>query len=124
MRLTGDWEGWTDFFLDGVATIADEAVASAREIFALVSRDRSRVLAQETAFVSSVRLFERLPEHPILTVALAMKLLEASKPTAARAVEKLAEAGVLVEVTGKKRDRSFVYQEYLDKLSVGTELER
>ncbi len=30
VRVDGDWEGWLDFFLDGVATIADEAVASAR----------------------------------------------------------------------------------------------
>jgi len=34
VRVEGDWEGWLDFFLDGVATIADEAVASARELFA------------------------------------------------------------------------------------------
>src|SRR5258708_5886274 len=27
VRVNGDWEGWTDFFLEGVATIADEAVA-------------------------------------------------------------------------------------------------
>jgi Fic family protein len=26
VRVDGDWEGWLDFFLDGVATIADEAV--------------------------------------------------------------------------------------------------
>ena len=35
----------------------------------------------------------------------------------------LVEAGVLVETTGKKRDRSFVYQRYLDRLRVGTDLE-
>ncbi|HEY5960893.1 MAG TPA: hypothetical protein VIV60_30265, partial [Polyangiaceae bacterium] len=33
-------------------------------------------------------------------------------------------AGVLVESTGKKRDRSFVYRAYLDRLKVGTELGR
>jgi Fic family protein len=27
VRKSGDWEAWTDFFLEGVATIADEAVA-------------------------------------------------------------------------------------------------
>ena len=32
-------------------------------------------------------------------------------------------AGVLVETTGKKRDRSFVYRSYLDRLRVGTELD-
>ena len=45
-RFNGDWEGWLDFFLDGVATIADEAVASGRDLFALVAADRSRVLAR------------------------------------------------------------------------------
>jgi Fic family protein len=40
VRVDGDWEGWTDFFLAGVATIADEGVASARDLFALVTADR------------------------------------------------------------------------------------
>lgn len=30
---------------------------------------------------------------------------------------------VLVETTGKKRDRSFVYRSYVDRLRVGTELD-
>ena len=42
VRTEGDWEGWIDFFLDGVATIAGEAIESARELFALVAADRSR----------------------------------------------------------------------------------
>jgi hypothetical protein len=42
--------------------------------------------------------------------------VEASKPAATGAIEVLAEAGVLVKVTGRKRDRSFVYQAYLDQL--------
>jgi Fic family protein len=103
VRLEGDWEGWTDFFLDVVATIADEAVASARELFNLVSVDRAQLLGAESASVSALRLFEQLPRHPIVTVASAMKLIEASKPTATRAIEALAEVGVLVETTGKKR---------------------
>jgi Fic family protein len=124
VRTDGDWEGWTDFFLDGVATIAEEAVTSARELFAVVTADRGRVLAQDTTSVSAVRLFELLPSHPIITVATAMKLIETSKPTATRAIETLAAAGILVETTGKKRDRSFAYQAYIDRLRIGTELER
>ena len=123
VRIEGDWEGWTDFFLDAVATIADEAVTSARELFAVVTSDRARVLAQDTTSVSAARLFELLPNHPIITVATAMTLIETSKPTATRAVETLITAGVLVETTGKKRDRSFAYQTYVDRLRIGTELE-
>lgn len=124
VRVDGDWEGWLDFFLDGVAMIADEAVGSARELFALVAEDRTRVLAHEGTSVMSLRLFELLPRHPVLTVASVMKLLETTKPTAGRAIEHLVVAGLLVETTGKKRDRSFGYHGYLDRLRVGTELEQ
>jgi Fic family protein len=82
------------------------------------------VLAQDTTSVSAIRLFERLPDHPMITVASAIKLLDTTKPTATRAIETLSQAGVLVEVTGKKRDRSFAYAAYLDLLRVDTELER
>jgi hypothetical protein len=112
-----------DFFLDGVATIADEAVTSARELFALIAADRARVLAHEGMSVVALRLFELLPRHPIVSVASVMSLVETTKPTAGRAVEVLVAAGVLVEATGKKRDRSFVYRAYLDRLKVGTELD-
>ena len=124
VRTEGDLEGWTDFFLEAVATIADEAVASVRELFGVVTADRVRVLAQDTTSVSAARLFELLPKHPIVTVAAAMKLIETSKPTATRAVETLVAAGILVETTGRKRDRSFAYQAYIDQLRIGTELER
>ncbi|MCL4822254.1 MAG: Fic family protein [Vicinamibacteria bacterium] len=122
VRSDGDWEGWLDFFLDGVATIADEAVDSARELFALVAADRARVLAHEGTSVSTLRLFELLPRHPITTVAAVTSLLATTKPTAGRAIESLVDAGVLVETSGRKRDRSFVYQGYLDRLRKGTDL--
>ena len=47
VRIEGDWEGWIDFFLQGVAAISDEAVGSARELFSLVHGDRVRLLAVE-----------------------------------------------------------------------------
>lgn len=122
VRTEGDWEAWLDFFLDGIATIADEAVASARDLFALVAHDRERVLAQQGMSLVGVKLFELLTHHPMVTVASVMKLLETTKPTAGRAIELLVSAGVLVETTGKKRDRSFIYRSYLERLRVGTEL--
>ncbi len=56
-----------------------------------------------------------------MTVASVMKLVETTKPTAGRAIELLVATNILVETTGKKRDRSFVYQGYFDRLRVGTQ---
>lgn len=123
VRTSGDWEGWLEFFLEAVATIADEAVASARELFTLVGQDRARVLAAEGMSMPGLRLFEVLPRHPLITISAAMKLVATTKPTASRAIDLLVHAGVLVETTGKKRDRAFVYQRYLERLRVGTELD-
>ena len=121
VRGDGDWEGWLDFFLDGVATTADEAVATARSLSELVAEDRARVLGSKSSTLAAIRLFEQLPEHPLITVAKACKLLGASKPTAGRAVEALEQAGVLAETSGRRRDRLFAYQRYVDLLREGTE---
>ncbi len=120
----GDWEGWLDFFLDGVATISDEAVASACDLYGLVSADRTRLLAAQTVSVPALRLFEQLPLQPIVTVASAMKIVDATKPTTTRAIEILRAIGILAETTSRKRDRSFAYRAHLERLQAGTELER
>jgi Fic family protein len=124
VRTDGDWEGWTTFFLEAVATIAEEATAAARDIFGIVNRDRQRVLDAKTGTVMAARLFEMLPEHPIVTIAKVTRLLDTTKPTASKAVMALVDAGVLVETTGRKRDRTFCYSAYLDLLRIGTELEQ
>ena len=123
VRTEGDFEGWLAFFLEGVAVIADEAVATTRDLFALVTADRAKVPTAPPISVMAARLFELLPEHPIATIASAVELLDRTKPTATKGVSALIDAGVLVETSGR-RDRTFGYAAYLDRLAAGTELER
>jgi Fic family protein len=123
VRLEGDWEGWIRFFLEGVASIAKEATDTARDLFALVSADRARALAAPASSVMAVRLFEALGQHPIVTIARVTELLETTKPTATKAVNTLLDAGILTETSGRRRDRTYSYSAYLDRLRVGTELE-
>ncbi len=124
VRLQGDWEGWLEFFLEGVAVTADDAVDAVRKLAALMAADRERVLADAGSSIFSLRLFERLQRQPIVTVAAVMKLLDTTKPTAGRAVDALVDAGVLIETTGRRRDRAWAYRRYLDQLCEGTELDR
>lgn len=121
VRTNGDWEGWLDFFLDGVAVTADEAAATACSLSALVGDDRVRTLRSKSMTIGAIRLFEHLPQHPFVTVAAACELLSASKPTTGRAVEALERAGVLAEISGRRRDRLFAYQRYVDLLRTETE---
>lgn len=117
----GDWEPWIAFFLDGVTTVAGEAVRTAQDLFKLVSEDRSRALSANNSSVMCLRLLELLPSQPILTAAQAMTALDTTKPTAQKAIEILQSLGILVETTGRKRDRTYRYERYLKLL--GTEEE-
>jgi Fic family protein len=123
VRVDGDWESWIRFFLESVASIAKEATDTARDLSALVSADRARTLAAPSSSVMAVRLFEALGQHPIVTIARVTELLEITKPTATKAVNTLVDAGILTETSGRRRDRTYSYAAYLDRLRVGTELE-
>jgi len=122
VRTAGDWEGWTAFFLSCVQESADNAVDTARRIFTLMGKDRQTVAHHISATVCAIRLLDQLVEHPLVTMPMAMKLLKTTKPTASKAIDTLCQAGVLHEITGKRRDRIYAYQAYLKMLAEDTEV--
>ena len=124
VRSAGDWEGWIQFFLECVREAADDGVRVARELHALVRRDRGRVLAHERSTVTAIRLIERLPSRPVVTVAAASDLLGLTAPPTRKAVALLESLGVLREITGKRRGRAYAYHEYLRILTDDVPLRR
>lgn len=122
VRDDGDWEGWLDFFLDGVTTIANEAVTTTRDLFSMIAADRRRLIHQADVNLLAVQLFESLPSRPIISAPWVVEAFSTTKPTAGRAIEALEAAGILVETSGRKRDRVYAYEAYLDRLRTGTEL--
>ena len=124
VRSAGDWEGWTQFFLECVREAADDGVRVARKLHTLVGRDRGRVLAHERSTVTAIRLIERLPSRPVVTVAAASDLLGLTAPPTRKAVGLLESLGVLREITGKRRGRAYSYDEYLRILTDDEPLRR
>jgi Fic family protein len=120
VRADGDWEGWIGFFLEGICSSSEEAIQTSQELFRLFDRDRKRLLSSPKVVVPSIRLFEELPGHPVLTINQVVKLLKTTKPTAAKAVDVLMKNGILEETTGAKRNRMFGYKKYLEVLKTET----
>jgi len=120
VRTEGDWEGWTEFYLECVRESAQNGVSAAKRLFDLLGKDRRTVANHKATTVTAVRLFDLLPEHPIITLLRAMKLLKTTKPTAGKAIDALCKAGVLRETTGKQRDRVYAYDAYLKVLTEDT----
>ncbi len=117
IRTDGDWESWVSFFLEGVAIAAGDAEKNIIEVASLVATDRRRLLQSAKAGPASYRLFEMLPMMPRFTIERVRQQLETSFPTATAAVKALEELGIVTEITGQKKNRSYSYQAYVELLS-------
>jgi len=121
VRHDGTWEEWLEFFLDGVAQTAEQAVATAHRIVALLDEDRARVKTFGRSAASAMRVHQGLGERAILSIRDAAERSELSFPAAAKVMGLLERAGIVRELTGRKRDRLFGYARYLAVLAEGTE---
>jgi Fic family protein len=117
IRTDGDWESWITFFLGGVATAAGDAEKNIIEVASLVATDRRRLLQSTKAGPASYRLFEMLPMMPRFTIEHVRQQLDTTFPTATAAVKVLEELGIVDEMTGQKKNRSYSYQAYVELLS-------
>ena len=112
VRESGDYEGWLEFFLAGVAETAEEATVKARAIVAL--REEHRAFIQEHGLsTNAFRLLDLLFNRPLVDVGLVRDSLGITFATANKLVEGLQELNLLREITGRKRDRIFRFEPYL-----------
>lgn len=117
IRTQGDWEGWVAFFLEGVAAAATDAERGIVAVASLVAADRRRLLQAPKAGPASYRLFEMLPMMPRFTIERVRQELGTSFPTANAAVKVLQDLGIVTELTGQKKNRSYSYQPYIELLT-------
>jgi len=117
IRSQGDWEAWIEFFLEGVESAAAKAEQGIVAVASLIAADRRKLLESPRATPVVYRLFESLPMMPRFNVEQVKNKLNASFPTANAAVSVLEALGIVVEVTGQKKHRTYSYKPYIDLLS-------
>ena len=121
VRRSGDWEEWIAFFLDGVELTATGAVTASQQIAKMFQDNHNRLEKTKRRAGSAVRVHEALKARPVLPLSEVCKRTTLSFPTATKAMELLVEHGIAREITTKRRNRLFVYDEYLAILNEGTE---
>jgi Fic family protein len=111
---SGDWAGWLEYFLNGVARQSEDAVSRAERIDRLLARwrnlfsgSRSKVPAQ---------LIELLGANPFLSPRETEHRLKISYNAVMRGITQLESRGVLARVGDAKRDRVFCARSILNIL--------
>jgi Fic family protein len=120
IRTHGEWEAWVRFFLDGVAEVATETTQTTRDIVELIERDRRTVAALGRAAGTGSRLHEIAVRRVMVTPKSTMNETGLANPTVQAGLRRLEEAGILSEITGRRRGTVYVYDRYLALLNAGT----
>jgi Fic family protein len=121
VRRDGDWEAWIAFFLEGVRQVADGAVSTAERLERMFKTDHVRVQRAGRRAGSALQVLQALKERPIRSVAAVREMTGLSFPAVSSAMGLLVDLGIARELTGKRRNRLFVHDQYLAILNEGTE---
>jgi Fic family protein len=124
VRLTGDWETWLDFFLQGVRDIANRTASDIHRALKLFETDRSRIQSLGRPARSSLLIHDHLRRTPLSSIAVIATTTGLTPTTVAVMLGKLQELGIVRETTGGKYGRLFAYDAYLAILSEGSEAVR
>ena len=120
VRTHGDWESWLRFFAEGVQEMAENAVQTAKALLDVSNEDRTRVEQLGRLSGSCLQVHHALKRRPVNTIAGLSRNTSLSLPTITTVLLKLEEMGLVKEITGRKRNRVFTYNRYLDILVEGT----
>ena len=121
IRRDGDWEGWLKFYLQGVYEISVQAVEATRHILDLQEKYRASIIQLGKAASSALQLFDLIFKSPLVTVNSVSNKLSLSPPAARKAITNLEKMGVLKEISGKQRDRKYLFEQYMDIILTGIE---
>ncbi len=115
VREAGQLKQWLIFFLHGVIETAHNSIQVFKDILQLKSRLEEQVLPHFSVRRQSnaQKLVKRLYHTPIVSVKSATALLEVKPNTASALINDFVKYGVLREITGQRRNRLFIFEEYM-----------
>ncbi len=114
-RTKNNLAQWVNFFLVGVIETAGKSTKTFDAIIKLKSTIENRKISTLGKRVPlALKMLNYLYTKPVVIVNDVIEALEISKPTANAIVKDFVKLKILKEQTGFKRNRVFVFEEYLD----------
>ena len=117
LRDDGDWEAWLQFFLEGVRLTAQHGVQTAQRLTKLFEADRQQISVSGRRANSAIRAHHEFMQRPLLSISAVRDGTNLSFSAADAAVQHLEGLGIVEEITGRRRDRRYVYADYLNTLN-------
>lgn len=118
LREGGDYESWIIFFLKGISEVSRESYDRTMRIRDLKDKGKNVIIdGMGRNSQKALILHEELFRRPIVNVNNIAEITGLTYQSANKLVNELERLGILVEVTGGKRNRVYEFREYMDVLN-------
>jgi Fic family protein len=110
-----DINGWLEFFLEGIAEVADSSIETCAKITALRDRDFAKMqkLGKKSA-ESTLEIVRKLFSQPIIGIAEIMKWTGYSKQGSYRIIERLKGLKIIESLGTTEYGQKYVYADYYE----------
>ena len=113
VRESNNLEQWIKFFLTGISETAKKGKLTFEKIIVLRQKSEQKTMSFGKRAKVSQELLKHLYSQPVMNIKQIMEKLGITSPSANILVKQFQQAGILKELTGFKRNRLFVFDEYL-----------
>lgn len=120
VRNKGNYEQWIKFFLRAVEETSIDAIKTIDQLNALRVENESIINNMGRSSKSTMQVFRYLESNPIIDIGKTAESLGLSFNTVSSAVQRLVTVGILSQTENISRNRTFVYEKYLNILKNGT----
>ncbi len=113
VRNKDHYEQWIKFFLNAIKESAEESVDTIKKLFELHNANVKKIDAMGRAAKNAKAVFDYLEQNPIIDIGKTAEELNLAFSTVSLAVNRLADAGILIQTNNANRNRVFAYEDYL-----------
>jgi len=113
VRTKNDLKQWFKFFLVGIIETAKNGIATFDAVLKLKKEVEEKIQKTGNRSHHLLTIMEFLYQKPIVNATKIVTLTHVSQPTAYKIIEELVSMAILKEVTGGKRGKVYVFDQYI-----------
>lgn len=117
VRSTGDREAWLGYFLEAVTLTSWQAVTTVRQIDRQISNDRKVIEQTGRSSTTELLIFECFTPKLIADSKYIAAETGLSPATVNSGLSRLQGLNIILEITGKKRDKIYSYAQCMEVLN-------
>lgn len=119
VRETGDWEAWLFFFFEAITLTSKNVISIINEIELIFKKDEESLENIGRKRITSIKILKEFQARPILTAPMLVSNTGLAFHTVNSRLNDLVKLEILEEISGKERDRVYLYKEYYKVINGG-----